>query len=391
MHNLNKEIANLADAKVALSIAVNSQYLEGVDFFRLTSCDVSNLLASFISAAQVSSLPGKREIKFKNCVFNQFSLSEFNNLADLMLIFESCKFSELKINGEAAIEVIFCSQTKIKSLQAKQSVRAKIKIAESYIGSILFSMATNKRDSKTGEEKQTYVFDSVEFKDCQIGVEQGQIVFRNVKFKAPLSFSGSTFHVAPKFFSAELHEDTDFVGTRFLDVTSYYAMRAYRALRFRMASFHSDYEVQMFHALELETRYNTELPKGREIFSHPQGVETIASWFMRRLNNYGRNLWLPALWLMGAAYIFFLLYLLFGEVGYSYSKEAPKWVETVGSGGAELLYTARNTFGPFGLVLSTDQIQPNTVTVKILGFIHLLISSVIWFIWILQIRSRFKL
>lgn len=234
----------------------------------------------------------------------------------------------------------------------------------------------------------------VTFNRCGLGEanSDGFVNFNGCKFKSSVSFTKSNFYRAPKFFGAELHPDTDFSGVKFFDVTSAWSWRAYRTLKHQMMKFESDHEVQLFHALELEARYRTQLPKNLEIVTDKQGLETIVSFFLGRVNGYGQNLWRPMAWIVGLALLFFTLYVLAGQVGCELSGEdIPKWVYDVCPRWTEVLFSARNAFGPFGLVLGADQIQPNTALVKALGFIHLLISSIIWFIWILQIRSRFKL
>lgn len=231
---------------------------------------------------------------------------------------------------------------------------------------------------------------------CRVGISRGgaeELSFNDAKFLAPTSFSECIFFQAPSFFKSELHEDTDFKDAQFLDVSSSYSWRAYRTLKHHMMRFESDHEVQIFHALELEARYNTELPKGWRILSDPKGVETIASWFMRGLNNYGQHLWLPLVLLLYIGCWFLVLYAASGGVGYfpAEDKNIAGWVQNAGQHYSNVTFAARNFFGPFGLILSADELQPNNMLVKTLGVAHFIISSVIWFIWILQIRSRFKL
>lgn len=233
-----------------------------------------------------------------------------------------------------------------------------------------------------------------ELSSSAVGSSSGRqnIVFNGAIFFSGCLFSNVTFLDAPLFHGASFKQDVNFIGCDFEDTSSLASLAGYRVLRQIMSQSGSDYDVQLFHSLELRARYNVELPKWKKIFVDRQGVEKVASFVMGRLNSYGQDLWKPLYWLFVCAVIFFISYLLFGQVGCSLPETAiPKWIFGVCPQWTEVLYAVRNAFGPFGLVLSADQIQPNTVAVKILGFIHLLISSIIWFIWILQIRSRFKL
>ena len=151
-----------------------------------------------------------------------------------------------------------------------------------------------------------------------------------------------------------------------------------------------DHEARMFHALELESRYNTEL----FLFSS-RGVEKIASFCLKQLTNYGRSLWRPFVWLLIFWFVFFGLYIVLGGVNCVSTTAFPiqGWREDFCEiGYTEISYAFKNTFVPFGFVISDSKlIIPNNGFVKALGYIHMLLSSVIWFIWILQIRRRFKL
>ena len=215
------------------------------------------------------------------------------------------------------------------------------------------------------------------------------ISFEKAIFNDSASFEGAEFFVAPEFHNAQLHPSIYFKNCKFRDTSSKRAQSAYRTLKQFMMKNESDHEAQMFHALELESRYNTEL----SLFSS-NGVETISSFCLKQLTDYGKNLWLPLFWLIVFWASFCCLYIAFGGLDCFSTVSIQGWIKSVCGGEytEEYFYAFKNTFGPFGLLLSDSRlIIPNSVTVKILGFVHILLSSVIWFIWILQIRRRFKL
>lgn len=245
-------------------------------------------------------------------------------------------------------------------------------------------------------------FDDVHFSqdilfcNCELGNFKTEalegISFWRAKFLRGVYFEDTNFLQAPAFFHADLSPDESFSGARFLDVSSREAVASYRYLRQMMQKIEADHNVMMFHALELEARYNVELPKGCNIFSSPRGVETIASWSLQKLNGYGQHMWLPFIWLLYIACWFLVLYAALGGVGYYPAGDTTVgWVQAAGEYYPNITFALRNFFGPFGLILSADEIQPNNMLVKSLGVVHFLVSSLIWFIWILQIRSRFKL
>ena len=129
-------------------------------------------------------------------------------------------------------------------------------------------------------------------------------LFTNSIFNDFTLFEEAIFVFVPKFHNAQLHTDTDFKNCHFKDISSERAWRAYRTLKQFMMRNESDHEAQMFHALELESRYNTEL----SLFSS-NGFEKIASFFLKYLTNYGRNLWRPLLWLVFFGEFFLIIYI----------------------------------------------------------------------------------
>lgn len=315
-------------------------------------------------------------LTFTNCSFN--SLMIRSGYLHFSARFIKCTIQKLKVEGlNAALDEISLESSNVISTLVFGIMNGRIEAIQTKFESI---------------RNQTAVFNSTTlFENCSFGYNQtkGKIDFSDIEFKKAVSFKGSEFHIAPMFFNTSLHEDTEFGDCKFYDVHSEFAWRAYRTLKQFMMQKESDHEAQMFHALELDSRYQTELPKGRKVFTDPKGAEAISSLFLKHLNDYGRHLWLPLLWLTFTANLFLIFYAMFGGLGCV--GEVQGWVKSVCTKNLPLYYAARNLWGPFGLVLVSDAIVPNTLGVKVLGFIQLIISSIIWFVWILQIRSRFKI
>ncbi|MDP2204966.1 MAG: hypothetical protein Q8K65_01515 [Alphaproteobacteria bacterium] len=318
------------------------------------------------------------------------------------VVFDRCSFGHLTLENVQA-DSVDIRRSGIKSLfvcnlNVLTVSVSNCDIAHTKIAGKLTSTALDIKNSalKIVVAEDVQFLCPISFYGCMMGQSEARysgVSFNRSNFSAKADFGNVTFLEPPLFFNAVLHEDTSFSLSRFPALGVQYAWRAYRALKHHMMQFESDHEAQIFHALELESRYNTELPKGWKIFSDPKGVETIASYFMRQLNNYGQHLWLPPIWLLYISCWFLVLYAASGGVGYfpAEGKEVAGWVENAGQYYSNVTFAARNFFGPFGLILSADEIQPNNMAVKSLGVIHFLLSSLIWFIWILQRRRRFKL
>lgn len=342
---------------------------------------VRDYTASFISATQTFK---RIQIRFDRCTFVGELVVDQVDAFFKSLVFQDCSVQSIKVVTPAKFSFLITS-SKVGTLSLRPEtgqLLAKLTIKDSVVDEIHAESISFKRN---------FIVEN-----SSIGAEDEEgialIIFDGSTFFSSCLFLGVSFLKAPFFHGADFKRDVNFINCTFKDTKKRSSLAAYRVLRKVASNAGADYEGQLFHSLELRTRYNVDLPKGRQIFASKQGVETIASFVMSRLNDYGQDLWKPLYWLFVGGLLFFILYLLGGQVGCILpQKETPKWILNVCPRWTEFLYAVRNAFGPFGLVLSADQIQPNTATVKILGFIHQLISSIIWFIWILQIRSRFKL
>lgn len=361
-------------------------------------------------------------IVLRNIDFSQFDFEEhaaffFSFVADITktnqqlfkrVVFENCLIGRLDfasakllprcdIFGGRIEELIFGNVSALHPFKSLRVAHASIAYLGSRVqeGDFQASLDFIACEIKNVQVQNVNFLGKVAFYKCRLGHSANgeSINFNRCRFSSSTRFKETFFVKAPSFFGADMHGDTDFSNSSFADVSSVRAWRAYRTLKHHVMKFESDHEAQMFHALELEARYNTELPKGLAILADPKGVETIASWFMRSFNSYGRHLGLPLIWLLYIAAWFLVLYAMMGGVGYFPAPKGsvPGWIENAGVHYSNITFTVRNFFGPFGLILSADEIQPNNMAVKSLGVLHFLISSIIWFIWILQIRSRFKL
>jgi hypothetical protein len=87
----------------------------------------------------------------------------------------------------------------------------------------------------------------------------GELTFENRIFQKKTLFKDSVFYRAPKFHNAELHQDTDFRGADFRDISSEGAERAYRTLKLIMDKKRARLEEGMFFALEQKTILGTPL------------------------------------------------------------------------------------------------------------------------------------
>lgn len=131
------------------------------------------------------------------------------------------------------------------------------------------------------------------------------LTFNNRVFSVETDFSESVFHRAPRFHNCELHQDTDFRATTFLDTRSVYAARAYRTLKLAMGEQRARNEEGLFYALEQRSlRSQSGTPMSTKIVSLL--YETAA--------DYGRSFLRPLMWLGIATGVFLLIYLWIGSM-----------------------------------------------------------------------------
>ncbi len=186
---------------------------------------------------------------------------------------------------------------------------ARFKEAQ-FSGPAWFANATFSRDARfesggdtsTPEAIRANTFHFVTFENV---VFNGSASFLNRQFLDTTSFKGCVFQQAPAFHNCTLHQDTNFDGTKFLDMSSEDAVRAYRTLKLAMENVRARQEEAMFYALEqksLRSRKDT-----------PWSVWT-ASHLYHLTSNYGRTFLRPLGWLLGVTVVSFFIYAAFGSI-----------------------------------------------------------------------------
>ena len=253
------------------------------------------------------------------------------------------------------------------------------------------------------------VFNQVCFENCVFDLDEKMlpklnqvrslITFVNSRFESTTSFKGCIFHSSPKFHGTKFHSDTSFQKSKFLDIKSPEAIGDYRVLKQAMHDLGAEHDAMNFHALEMAARRKTVLPFWLNIF-HPEWAAAISSLFLRITNNYGRNYWLPFLWLFGFTVLFAYIYYKFDYVGcneYNFDRKAELWQrELCNFKNPEdlkvaIVYSLQRSLGPVSLLIDNNVINAKTGTAKFLTVIQTFLSSIYWFIIIIQLRRQFKL
>ena len=246
-------------------------------------------------------------------------------------------------------------------------------------------------------------YNTVSFVQCSFGrsdnVLNDQIIsFNNTEFHNSTEFIGCGFYCSPKFHNAKLHSDTSFQSSKFYDTESNSAVGDYRALKQLTHGLGAEHAYMKFHALEMKSRRNIILPPLWK-FWNSKWPEKFSSDFLNDVNGYGQNFWRPWLWLLILTLFFTIIYYFTDGVGCIEPKKAKAdlWVQNYCDGEsltqlkASGVYSFQRLWGPLGLVFDSGLLSAKDFYTKCISIIQFILSSIIWFILILQMRRQFKL
>lgn len=220
-------------------------------------------------------------------------------------------------------------------------------------------------------------------------------IFNNSQFNDCTIFKEVNFLRSPKFHNVKLHQDTDFNNCNFCDTNSSDAWRNYRTLKLKMQELGSEHEAHNFHSLELQSRYNTVLPKWSNILSKDY-LEKVCAFLMELFTDFNRDLWLPMLWLLLIGLIGLLYYLSFNAVEcVSNIVQEADWLRNMCAPDKEnlrsALYSLQQTLGPIGVLIQKDVFVTKTLGQKFFQIFHFLFSTLMLFFLLFGIRRRFKI
>ncbi|MEC9234636.1 MAG: hypothetical protein VX803_00165, partial [Pseudomonadota bacterium] len=134
-----------------------------------------------------------------------------------------------------------------------------------------------------------------------------------------------------------------------------------------------------------------------------EGPALIASFLLRHFNDYGRNYWRPWIWLLGLILVGMVLYLLPHGLGCNPEKykAAELWQKSLCDGEsslrltneilASLIYSLQHSLGPIGLIIDNGLISAKMLSIKTLSVLQMILSSIFWYLIIVQLRRQFKL
>lgn len=339
---------------------------------------------------------------FENCEFEYFQITGGWMQADLFtcIRLHKCTVHRADFSSEFFARLNSMPFHAVKT--SFDSVKFSNTINESF--SVAFCFAKCEFTNSLLFTHDCVFKESVEFYDCAFGSENevfasDGIVFNNATFDNTMELVSCDFYVSPKFHNTKLHSDTTFYLSKFHDCKSTSSMGDYRALKVLMSDLGSDQDAVMFHALEMDSRRNSVLRKTL----HREGAARLASIFLKNFNDYGRNFWSPFVCVAGVFSLFFVIYLCSNslacnvsnfdsaeiwERGLCFNDHSEKIRDRVF---ASLSYSFNKSLGPLGVIFDSGLISAKYGWVKFIATIQVIISSIIWYLTIVQFRRQFKL
>ena len=205
------------------------------------------------------------------------------------------------------------------------------------------------------------------------GCKFGSTNFTSTLFRGSALFYDIIFEKPPNFNEAEFtSKNVDFGRVQFNDTKSDLALGRFRQLKKMCEDAGYGHGVILFHGLELETHFNLYLRNNCPSYLWP---EKAASFFHGLVTDYGRNITRPFIWIG----ILFL-------VGFTINRYALSRIDAA-------LYSLQHSVGPM-IIAWPKEVRVDVVDAPALyavSFLQIVITSIIWFVIVLMLRSRFKL
>ena len=193
-------------------------------------------------------------------------------------------------------------------------------------------------------------------------------------------FSGSTLNHQTIFSQCFFHDK------------SRDSIACYRLLRSEMQRLNNEREAVMFGSLEMEAYHLAEFQNKK--ISGSDRVEKWASTLYRGFSSYGRDVLTPFLWItLVSTFLFYGIYDVFDLTVVDIKSTSPEWVSNFFQDDRRipLIQSFWNMLGPISLLIDSEVIQPRNGWEASAFIIQKTLASIMWFLWILQIRRRFKL
>lgn len=397
-------------------------------------CDiVSNVVLSLNSVNQL------RFVLVNRCIFSldtNLDLSGLRREVDFQLFVRYCKLNKQFI-CKPSVQMTFQKYFSVRGLESEHQVFALSNIVftkdlnltglnfskfiiENCSFSKVFKMTKIKTDElilKGGACSGTAVFDlkTNGFQALHSFNFQGDIFFDrsefgsflcNAKFQKFCSFKYCIFIKAPDFLGSNFSKHVTFYGAAFKDVRSLEADGRYRFLKESMSKAGNDVDELLFSSYELESRIKD--------YGFKNFFEYLISKAYSLLNNYGRSLFRPFMWIVIFWFVFSLFYQfcdksffvdsqkigIKANIENNYKPLEVKHDLSVLSWTYKMYYEPRymqsmkfsaiNMLGPLRLLSQFDAFSQAHFRYVLVSWLQSVIATILWYLLGSGIKRRFR-
>jgi uncharacterized protein YjbI with pentapeptide repeats len=353
--------------------------------------------------------------RFENLAVSDFETSKLNLSATsyrMRLVFENCSFEGVRLIPSANnnfsqyslvdsdIAVLSMGTLRADELEVDHCVINEIraKNASVHIAEFKDTRILKNADFTNGK------YNKLVFSNCCFGVKADKSIadFSYIKMNGAVRFIDCNFFSVPAFYDAEFHSQVDFYKTTFHNTDDKDTIGSYRYLRKSMQNIGADSDALMFHALKMDARRKLILPNPLH-FWDKEWTASVSSHFLKIFNDYGRNYWRPLIWLSLLSFLAFAWYLWSHALACNGMQigGADVWEKTLCDGvghkhltneiKASIIYSVQRSLGPLGLIVDSGLVSAKTGWAKIVAALQVVLSSVIWYLIIVQMRRQFRL
>lgn len=333
---------------------------------------------------------------FKKCTFEMININSSNKI-NINCEFENCIIDNIKITSYPLSQVIQHSLRQRGNNIVFSSCEIKeIHIHRNSEGSVYtrLSIINNSKVKYIDFSGSEFIYEVI-FLQSVLGVKSdpAALNFSGSAYGGKLLFDGVIFESVPAFQNSNVHHHTDFVNCKFEDYSAI-AHKNFQNLKYHFQSFGDHYKAMYFHSKELEARSVSILPAPNLLGKEADSLEALLLLFLKGLSSYNRDMRKSLIWL----FIVFIIwscfyYLMSGLVIYNEGEDIPLWLEAAKDSDLRkaLWFSLKQTLGPLSLLLDMKFITAKTGIIKLISMLQFILSTILWFLLIVQVRARFRL
>jgi hypothetical protein len=341
---------------------------------------------SSLANKKISDYLSGKNIIFKNCTFDMLQFIEPLPEIPYFMSFEltNCKVKTFSTFRACIMSIRLNKKTEIENFMFHSYNTSALEINDSCVRKFTYF---------EDERSKGYQNANVTMTDLEIGKNFTDPKITKINNSSPITFIAKkvTFLTAPEI-TGQLTTQSNFIDCKFHDL-SFDSIQKYRQLKAIFRGHNDDKLSDEFERLELIATHQND--------NKSDWVNKASHVFYTSYNDYGRNFINPLLWMACFFLYSFIIFLLYGSIGYNensenthlWAKDIFSQINTSFSAKYKAAFTQSliNSLGYIGLFADNTGLQYTNAFWVVYGFIQKTIFTIMWFLFIMQVRRRFKL